>query len=588
MILAALGFATSSRAGCTLGTVAELPVIMEGGQPTVATTINGSSERFVANTGAGFSIIFNRPAQVLHLPHSDPFLQLEVGGLAGATAPWATSVKRLGLGGRELPDVSFVVAGHEAVPGAIGFLGQNILGATDTEYDLANGVIRLMQPKGCGKADLAYWVKEGPYSVMPLGQAAPGAPQLVGTATINGVRVRVLFQTTDSVSTLSLSAARRIGLKTEGPGVKPAGLVYDGIDPPVNSWITPVASIRIGDEEIRNTAIRVSEMRGDADMKLGLDFFLSHRIFVAKSQDKIYFTYNGGPVFDLARKEGAPGEGPAAPPADASKPRAGLAANDPADAEGYGRRAAASEARGDLDGALRDFGHAVDLAPKEPRYLYRRAMVHGELHQPFLAMNDVDAALALKPDHADALVLRASLHLAGNDRAAALKDAEAASAAAPKDDDVRRKLGNLYSRAELYPQAIAQFSLWIATHDNDREMAQARNGRCWARALANVELKEALADCDAAIRATPRASPGAADYLDSRGLVDLRRGEFARAMADYDAALALKPTISWSLYGRGLAELRTGAKAKGDADMAAAVALAPKLPDQAAKLGLAP
>ncbi len=83
-------------------------------------------------------------------------------------------MKRLGLGGRELPDVSFVVAGHEAVPGAIGFLGQNILGATDTEYDLANGVIRLMQPKGCGKADLAYWVKEGPYSVMPLGQAAPG------------------------------------------------------------------------------------------------------------------------------------------------------------------------------------------------------------------------------------------------------------------------------------------------------------------------------------------------------------------------------------------------------------------------------
>ncbi len=68
MILAALGFATSSRAGCTLGTVAELPVIMEGGQPTVATTINGSSERFVANTGAGFSIIFNRPAQVLHCP----------------------------------------------------------------------------------------------------------------------------------------------------------------------------------------------------------------------------------------------------------------------------------------------------------------------------------------------------------------------------------------------------------------------------------------------------------------------------------------------------------------------------------------
>ena len=167
MILAALGFATSSRAGCTIGTVAELPVTMEGGQPTVATTINGAEARFVANTGAGFSIIFDRPAQALHLPRSDSSLQLEVTGLAGVAAPWATSVKRFGLGSREISNVTFVVAGHEAVPEAIGFLGQNILGATDTEYDLANGVIRLMQPKGCGKANLAYWVKEGPYSMMP-------------------------------------------------------------------------------------------------------------------------------------------------------------------------------------------------------------------------------------------------------------------------------------------------------------------------------------------------------------------------------------------------------------------------------------
>ena len=79
-----------------------------------------------------------------------------------------------------------------------------------------------------------------------------------------------------------------------------------------------------------------------------------------------------------------------------------------------------------------------------------------------------------------------------------------------------------------------------------------------------------------------------ANPLDSRGLVHLRRGEYAAAISDYDAALAINPKIAWSLYGRGVAELKTGDKAKGDADLAAAAALAPKLAERAAKLGVSP
>ena len=37
----------------------------------------------------------------------------------------------------------------------------------------------------------------------------------------------------------------------------------------------------------------------NADMLLGADFFLSHHVLVSNSQQKIYFTYNGGPVFML-------------------------------------------------------------------------------------------------------------------------------------------------------------------------------------------------------------------------------------------------------------------------------------------------
>jgi hypothetical protein len=36
-------------------------------------------------------------------------------------------------------------------------------------------------------------------------------------------------------------------------------------------------------------------------MLLGADFFVSHRIYVSNAQHKMYFTYNGGPVFSAAQ-----------------------------------------------------------------------------------------------------------------------------------------------------------------------------------------------------------------------------------------------------------------------------------------------
>jgi tetratricopeptide (TPR) repeat protein len=85
-----------------------------------------------------------------------------------------------------------------------------------------------------------------------------------------------------------------------------------------------------------------------------------------------------------------------------------------------------------------------------------------------------------------------------------------------------------------------------------------------------------------------RLAPHQANPLDSRGLVHLRRGEFDRAIADYDAALALAPKSAWSLYGRGLAKLKAGRPAEGRADIDAAKAIAPHLSEQAAKFDLTP
>ena len=51
---------------------------------------------------------------------------------------------------------------------------------------------------------------------------------------------------------------------------------------------------------MHNVRLRFANFSMDeGDMLLGADFFLSHRVYVANSQDKLYFTYNGGPPFDV-------------------------------------------------------------------------------------------------------------------------------------------------------------------------------------------------------------------------------------------------------------------------------------------------
>ena len=95
----------------------------------------------------------------------------------------------------------------------------------------------------------------------------------------------------------------------------------------------------------------------------------------------------------------------------------------------------------------------------------------------------------------------------------------------------------------------------------------------------NRELKEALADCNAALKARPNV----AAYLDSRALVLLRQGDLRGALVDYDAAVRLQPRNAWTLYMRGVVKRRLGDAAGAEADRRAALALAPDVARRAAK-----
>jgi tetratricopeptide (TPR) repeat protein/predicted aspartyl protease len=585
--LAVVGSAPTHAAGCSLGRLAELPVTMIGLRPLVHAKINGKDALFLADSGAFYSTITPAAAAEYKLSLAPSPVPME--GVGGEAQTWITRVRTFTIFDMPVPNVDFFVAGNDFGAGAVGLLGQNVFHIADVEYDLANGVIRLLRTYDCKNATLAYWAnaEAKPFSVIDIEYSNRFQPHTMSVAYLNGAKIHVLFDTGAATSMLTLDAAKRAGVTPKSAGVVAAGSGWGIGRHVIDTWIAPFASFKIGDEEIRNTKLRIGDIRimgmGDTDMLIGADFFLSHRIYVATSQKKLYFTYNGGPVFNL---KDAPVAAENANPSPAAASATEAQTDQPTDAAGFARRGAASAARHDYAHAIADLTRACELAPTEASYFYERGLAHGQNKEPDLALADFDAAIKLKPDDVAALVARAGVRAGRHDSEAAIvADLEQADRAAPKEDPVRMRMGYLYGYIGQPQAAIAQFSKWIEVRERgDVHMSNALHARCWARAWWGQELQQALADCNAALK----LSPNTAAYLDSRGLVYLRQNQYDQAIADYDAALRLQPANASSLYGRGVARVHRGQSAQGNADLSAAAALQPQIAAEMSKHGISP
>lgn len=145
------------------------------------------------------------------------------------------------------------------------------------------------------------------------------------------------------------------------------------------------------------------------------------------------------------------------------------------------------------------------------------------------------------------------------------------------DAQMQVTIGEIYAGAGRYDDAIAQYDEAIKLRPDN---ASAFNSRCWARALRGRDLDRASTDCDQAIQ-FQKTNP---DFLDSRGMVAYRQGQFEAAVKYYDTAVIYyakqtepkpNPRSTPSLFMRGVAKYRLGKIADGDKDIAAAVAFDP-------------
>jgi tetratricopeptide (TPR) repeat protein len=600
----------SSLAGqCTLGRIVEFPITMGDLSPQMTAKINGRAVRLMVDSGSSFSVISPASAAELNLSTRPAPFGFYVRGVNGSVSASITRVKEFTIPGVTLHDIDFIVAGSQIDRGSVGLLGQNVLHYADVEYDLAQGVIRLMKAASCGsKVTLAYWVdKSTPYSVINI-ESRERTAVAIGHASIDGTDIRVVFDSGAGVSTLTLKAAARIGIRPDSPGVVPGGMMGGAGANMLPSYIAPVESFKIGDEEIRHTRLRFADFQlGDADMLIGPDFFLSHRIYVDNSRQKLYFTYNGGPVFNLTHlNHGAAPSVPNSPatpsPADDAAPVSGAAEDRPpeeskatmadtGDAADFSRRGTALAARGDYDDALTALtalSRACELAPDNPEYFFQRSRLYTRMGNRVLAGKDLDQTLKLNPQHVTALVSRAELLLASGNVAGATADLDVANRMATKQEDLRYAMAETYGRADRLSAAVEQYDLWIAAHADDERLPYAQYGRCWARALAGSDLSLALKDCNAALKRAGKGSAFYAKVADGRGLVFLRLGDYPKSIADYDASVAIVPKMAWSWYGRGIDKLRQHQSAAGDADITQAKSLLPTIAAKFDHYGISP
>ncbi|MFC0083303.1 aspartyl protease family protein [Dyella flava] len=565
--------ASQAQAGvCQLKDYGTLPVEMVGGRATTMVKINGNNTRFMLDTGAFFNVMPSADASSLGLKLRAAPDWFRITGVGGTAEAHFTRVKEFGILDTTLNNIDFIVGGTDM---GYGLIGANLLDVADLEIDLAHGKLTLFDTDQCKKAPLAYWSKDG-YNMAEIEPSDNRIDKRTFlSVTINGKKVRAMLDTGAAATVLSRSAAERIGIDLDAPDVKKGNSTFGVGSKRDKTWTVNIDSFSVGTETIQHSQMQVIDGKfgdGETDMLLGADFILAHRMFIANSREKIYFTYNGGRVFAFATA-----------PSDGDKSGVGAAAGEtPKTAGDYALRGEADLSRGEPDAAVADLNEAIRMAPDQAAYYLARARALGADKQPDAALTDLDKSLSLDPKNVDALLLRAELRLWHKDRTGAAADVTVAVALAPAGSTQARSIAALYIQLDQPAAALPLLDDWIRLHNNDAMLGNALNERCWARGLSNQMLDDALHDCRKAIK---RDGDNPA-YLDSLGLVQLRLGHYPESIKAYEQAVAGHPRSAWSRYGLGLAKIRSGQTDAGNADLAAARALDPQIEARATGYGL--
>ncbi|QJR13433.1 retroviral-like aspartic protease family protein [Usitatibacter palustris] len=281
---------------CKLQKAAEWRVREVAGLPLVNIEINGRKVDAIIDTGAPNTMVSRTLAIQAALSQT------------GSGRDAAAIIEEAKIGGMTRKDWRVLLADRDLGPDVALVIGNDFLEGTAFEFDLPNKSIRIFVLKECDDAFIGYWPSENLRHVS------------LEAGTNAGIRVAMGEQSFDAVidsaaqtSVINTGRAERLGVTSKSPGVTPGGCVTGLGKQPVDSFIGPFKRFDIGPQTVLNPRIHFADLGAPAqaqrgprsfaavpEMIIGLDFLQTHRVMIAGSQRRVYFSHEGGTVFPAA------------------------------------------------------------------------------------------------------------------------------------------------------------------------------------------------------------------------------------------------------------------------------------------------
>lgn len=329
IVLVALAPRQADAAACTMEKVAVLHVRVEGNQIFVPGTINGRPIDFMIATDID-SLILPNTAEDLHLTQMLgtrflPFVYFEEIKIG------PTQIRDVTIDGIPARDTLFHIIGHRADfggPEKVAVLGRDFLRQFDVEFDLDNHLVNLFKPQHCGGSDEVYWSNS--YNMVEMTANRRGIRIPV---TLSGRKAEADLNTTNPYTAVSIASAYELDVTRATPGSVQVEDSHDLLaNRPIETWLGRFLGLTIDQETVKpawmrfrafSNAPRSTTVEGrdygepetgyarpeldfmagvwrkgsEAEVSLGVDFLLAHRVLAAYSQNRLYFTYLPGKPF---------------------------------------------------------------------------------------------------------------------------------------------------------------------------------------------------------------------------------------------------------------------------------------------------
>jgi len=334
-LAAALPFAGACAAACVMQKVGILHVRVEDNQIFVPGTLNGRKVDFMIATDID-SLILPNAAEDLHLTQQLgtrflPFVYFEEIKIG------PTLVREVTFDGVPSKDVQFHIIGHRGdfgSPDKVAILGREFLRQFDVEFDLEKHEVNLFKPQNCGGSDEVYW--NDSYNML---QMTPNRRSIRLPVSLNGRRAEADLNTTNPYTAVSIASAYELDVTRGTAGSTHVEDSHDLLaNRPIETWLGRFLSLSLDQETIKPAWMRFRALSNapastgvqgrdygepetgyarpeldyfmaggwrkgtEAEISLGVDFLLAHRVLVAYSQGRVYFTYHPGKPFLQAPK----------------------------------------------------------------------------------------------------------------------------------------------------------------------------------------------------------------------------------------------------------------------------------------------